>query len=619
MTPLNEARFFADPLRQILRKGAVRATCFCLVFLISLAVPGPSIRERAAASPEQGATAVDSAQPPAEKLSQSAPSSGDPSSGHDLAPSPASPPPDDAGQPEEANQENMPPADNLFSFAEVVRAARELSRRPYRNPNSQVPDFLLSLNADQWNKIRFDPEQRLWTDSGPFSVDFFHPGFIYNRVVRINIVDQGQSEPVLFNPAMFDYADNALAAKVTASDLNFAGFRLYFPLYGQDISEEVASFLGASYYRAVGRNASYGLSARGLALDTALPDGEEFPYFREFWLEKPAPDASAMTVYALMDSPSLTGAFTLTLTPGTSLVMDVESVFFRRRGGSWPRKIGLAPVSSMFLYSEMSNGSRGDYRPEVHNSDGLLYRTADDLWHWRPLTNPERLAVSSVPLENPRGFGLIQRDIDFDHYQDIVARFERRGSLWVEPSQAWGPGRLELIEIPSKEDFHDNVTVFWVPDASVLAREGAEEGDAPRDFLSFAYRLYWMTPGVTPHGLGKAVNTRIFRSPKNSDRVVFIIDFEGEDLKALPADTGLSSVVESSMEFPVLDKQLIKNPVTGGWRLQFSLHLPQPEGVVQNLFAARDGQSRLRVKAMLKRGENLPDALTEAWVFDVPY
>ncbi|MCH5277429.1 MAG: glucan biosynthesis protein [Desulfovibrionaceae bacterium] len=533
---------------------------------------------------------------------------------------PASPSPEAAaGQPGDTDQENTPPEGEPFSFAEVVRAARGLSQRPYENPDSQVPGFLLELSADQWNKIRFDPGQRLWADSGPFSVEFFHPGFLYNRLVRLHIVDQGRSEPVPFSPAMFDYADSALAAKAAAADLNFAGFRLYFPLHGQDIPDEVASFLGASYYRAVGRHATYGLSARGLALDTALPDGEEFPYFREFWLEKPAPDASAIRLYALMDSPSLTGAFTFTLTPGTSSVMDVESVLFRRRGASWPLKIGLAPISSMFLHSEMSGGARNDYRPEVHNSDGLLYRSADEIWHWRPLTNPGRLAVSSVPLENPRGFGLMQRDTDFDHYQDIGARFERRGSLWVEPTRDWGPGRLELIEIPSREDFHDNVTVFWVPDASWLAREGAEEGDALRDFVSFSYRLYWMTPGVTPHGLGKAVATWIFRSPKHSDRVVFILDFEGEALKSLPPDTGLSSLVESPAGFPALDKQLIKNPVTGGWRLQFSLQLPQPEGVVQSLLAAHDGQNRLRVRALLKRGENFPDALTETWVFDVPY
>ncbi len=617
MIPLNEPHSFVRLLWPLPRNLVVRMLCFCLVVLLSTTALGQAAQgseTAASTSGQPSAASGPSSRPSAETPAQA------PTSPAVLPAGQEAPSPGDAGNIEQnEEQEEEASGDALFSFAEVEKAARKLSRRPYQNPDAQVPGFLLGLNAEQWNKIRFDSGQRLWADVGPFSVDFFHPGFIYNRVVRINVVNQGKSEPLVFSPAMFDYGDEALAAKAAAADLNFAGFRLHFPLHGKDLSEEVASFLGASYYRALGRNSSYGLSARGLALNTALPDGEEFPYFREFWLEKPAPDASVMVLYALMDSPSLTGAFKFTLTPGTSTVMDVESVLFRRKGTPWPRKIGIAPVSSMFLYSEMSNGSRGDYRPEVHNSDGLLYRTADNLWHWRPLTNPERLAVSSFPLENPRGFGLVQRDTDFDHYQDISARFERRGSLWVEPSKTWGPGRLELIEIPSKEDFHDNITVFWVPDASLLTKSGGEEGDSPRDSLRFDYRLYWMTPGVTPHGLGRAVATRIFRSPKNNGRVVFIIDFEGEALKSLPADTGLSSIVETPVEFPALDKHLRKNPVTGGWRLQFSLQLPQQDGVVQSLFAARDGQPRLRVKAVLKRGENLPDPLTEAWVFDVPY
>lgn len=509
-----------------------------------------------------------------------------------------------------------------FTMADVEAKARSLADKPFENPDGQVPEFLLNLSYDQWRKLRFRPERALWRGEDlPFEVQFFHPGLFYNRLVALNIVEGAASSRLPFAADMFEYGDEALAAKVRATPLDFAGFRLHFPLKNGNYKDEAAVFLGATYFRAVTKNSQYGLSSRGLALDTALPSGEEFPYFREFWLVKPAPDAESITLYALMDTPSLTGAYRFVITPGEPTVMDVRCTLFARKGAKRPAKIGLGALTSMFLYGESGNGRPDDYRPEVHDSDGLLFRDGEGRWFWSPLANPRRLAVNAFRLDSPRGFGLMQRDADFDHYLDMEARYDRRPSLWVEPRDDWGPGSLELIEIPSEEEIHDNMVAFWVPDP---VRPDTAPGETPPpdavraypDLMRYAYRLYWMEPGVSPHTLGRAVSTRTSRD-KNGDTLRFFIDFEGRELNTLPADTGLSSRIETPDTIPVLEKQLIKNPVTGGWRLVFQIRPPKEEGVMQSLKAARDGAPSFRLRAALQRGENLPDPLTETWVYDL--
>lgn len=520
---------------------------------------------------------------------------------------------------QEQPQEASPPG---FQFSDVEQKARDLAGQAFQNPDGQVPDFLLELGVAEWNRIRFRSENALWKDEGlPFEVQFFHPGFIYNRVAAMNVVDQGRPARYSFGGYMFDHGDTGLAERVSQVPLGFAGLRLHFPLNWPGTKDEVAVFLGATYFRSVGKNTGYGLASRGVALNTAMPDGEEFPYFREFWLVKPEPEDRSFTLYALMDSPSMTGAFRFVVTPGTSTVMDVKSTLFPRRGAQIPAKIGLAPLTSMYLYSELENGSQSDYRPEVHNSDGLLLTTGGRDWIWRPLSNASRLAVNSFTMQNPRGFGLLQRDDNFDHYQDIEARFERRTSLWIEPEGDWGPGRLELIEIPSRIDIHDNILAFWIPDKKAESAAGNGGGGGMASFpssLSLTYRMYWMAPNVTPHDLGRAVATRLVRDVERG-RARYIIDFESAALNALPADTGLSSVIETPPQCPVLEKQLIKNPATGGWRLDFTVALARPDGVVQSILSARDAPPRQRFRALLKKGENLPDPLTEAWVYDMPF
>lgn len=495
-------------------------------------------------------------------------------------------------------------------FPEAIKKAKKWAGRSYKPAESQAPDFLQSLSESQWKSIRFNPERALWHDRNlPFEIELYHPGFIYTRQVDMYVIDGAEPQKLDFEPEMFSYGNKSVAEAVKRTPPKFAGFRIMFPLDNAYSRDTVASFLGASYFRGAGKFSDFGVHARGLAVNTALADGEEFPYFREFWLATPKSGDSSLTVYALLDAPNLTGAYRIVIAPGTSTVMEVESRLFLRQGSSWPQKLGLAPLASMFLYSETDNGRPGEYRPEVHSSDGLLLSSGENAWNWSPLCNPNRLAINTFPMENPRGFGLFQRDALFDHYQDIANRYDRKASVWVEPQGDWGKGRLELIQIPSTEEIHDNIVTFWVPDSL----EPVGEGDAST--LSLAYKLYWITPGVTPHALGRVTATRLV---KNGESARFYIDFESDTLKALPENVGLTSLVETPDNAPIIDKQLMKNPATGGWRLTFSVKVPRPESVVQSIISAREGSSRLRFRALLKRGENLPDPLTEEWVYDLP-
>ena len=501
-----------------------------------------------------------------------------------------------------------------FTFETVRRRAEELASSPFENPDGSVPDFLLKMSYDQWRKIRFRPAASLWREEGlPFEVQFFHPGLFYNRLVKIHQVEEGRDISVPFSSSFFDYGDGELAARVEKESLDFAGFRVHYPLNRPDYKDEVVVFLGATYFRAVAKGLQYGLSARAVALDTALPSGEEFPFFREFWIEKPAPGASSLRIYGLLDSPSLTGACSFLLIPGRETDLDVECTFYLRKE---VQKIGIAPLTSMFLYGETENGSRKDFRPEVHDSDGLLLHTEDGEWIWRPLANLPRLAVLSWAMENPAGFGLLQRDQIFDHYLDLEARYEIRPSLWIEPRGKWGPGRMELVEIPSELEIHDNMVAYWVPekDESERSRE-KNAGTFPSGPLSFAYRMAWMAPGENLHSLGRTASTR--KSPGPGEGTVrFVLDFEGGELKELSADAGLTSVITLGEGARLLEKQLAKNDVTGGWRLVFTVAL-DPEGKLTAIFPTSAARPSVRLTALLKKGENLPDPLTETWSYDL--
>lgn len=460
-----------------------------------------------------------------------------------------------------APQEPVTP-DTLFNA--VIAKARALANENYLPPQRIEDEKLATLSYEDFQKIRFRQEAALWRDQALFEVQLFHPGFLFREPVAINVLDNGIVTPLPFDKSSFRYDGEGVEDKVP-NDLGYAGFRIHFPLNNPEYKDELAVFLGASYFRLLARDQFYGLSARGLAVDTALPTGEEFPAFREFWLVKPAPDAAEMTLFALLDSPSIAGAYRFVIKPGTRTVVDVSTVLFARDAG---HQIGIAPLTSMYLYGENSTQHYDDFRPEVHDSDGLLMHTGSGEWIWRPLNNPRHLRVSAFLDNNPRGFGLMQRDRDYNNYLDFETHYHQRPSLWIEPlGGGWGKGSVRLVEIPSMEEVNDNIVAFWVFDAPF-------ERGAP---MHLSYRMVTLNNLDPADNLARVLRTRtgwggipgaVPPQPKSVRR--FMIDFEGGDLATLHPDQPVKADVQTTRG-RIDDLVLQKLPGSDIWRLSFRL------------------------------------------------
>jgi len=475
-----------------------------------------------------------------------------------------------------------------FDFAEVEQKAKQLATKPYARDDGGMPEFLGNLDYDQYRDIRYKPEKALWRDEGlPYQIQLFHRGFMFKDRVSINVVDQGVATRLAYSPELFDFGKNTLPSPPPA-DLGFAGLRFHHPLRKNDVFDEIAVFLGASYFRAVGLGQFYGLSARGLAIDTGLAKAEEFPIFREFWVEKPGKNASSLTVYAVLDSPSVTGAYRFVIRPGFELTVDIAShVFFRKA----VERFGLAPLTSMFFHGENTDHFMDDFRPEVHDSDGLLMGRSNGEWVWRPLNNPRHLRISVFKDTKPAGFGLMKRDRVFDHYQDLEAHYHERPGVWVEALGDWGAGSVYLIEIPSDAEKYDNIVAFWVPD------QPTGEG---KDY-AFQYRLHFLLDETTAPGLGKVEATRIGASGTDvldGQGRKFVVDFNGEAMKRFSEKAHVQADISSSSG-NISNAVVHKNDQTGGWRLSFEL-------------APEKDKDPVELRALLKSNDEI---LTETWVY----
>ncbi len=453
-----------------------------------------------------------------------------------------------------------------FAPAAVRARARELSAQPFVPHVTSVPQSIRDLTYDQYRDIRYRPDAAIWHGQDlPVEVQLFHLGHVYGEPVAVNLVSEGVSRHVVFSPELFDYGP-LVPQPIPNEDVGFSGFRLHGPLNAPDYLDEFAVFQGASYFRAIGKGQTYGLSARGLAINTAEPEGEEFPAFREFWIEKPRPGASSVVVHALLDSPSATGAFRFTIRPGSDTVIDVEATLYPRVDID---KVGLAPLTSMFYFGPQDRAGVDDFRPAVHDSDGLLIWNGRGEWIWRPLVDPERLQISAFIDEHPQGFGLMQRARAFADYQDLEARYERRPSLWVEPIGDWGAGAVILIEIPTSSEVHDNVVAFWRPAEPLKAGEDQQ----------ITYRLYWGNEVPTDQGVARVVSTMIGRVPPDGsstppdDRLI-VIDFAGGPLGDLGPDEAVGHEISTSGG-TVSPGTIQFNPETGGRRVAFAF---DPEG-----------------------------------------
>lgn len=440
-----------------------------------------------------------------------------------------------------------------FNRTILVARAEELAKQEYVAP--PAGDSASKLNYDQYRAIRFQKGASIWAHQNrTFTVDLFHPGFIFDMPVNINLVIGGVARRVLFKNDLFDYGPEVGGTAPTRDedDAGYSGFRVRAPINKPDSEDEFLVFQGATYFRAVARDQLYGLSARGLAIRTARPEGEEFPVFTDFWIERPAERATEIVIHALLQSPSVVGAYTFTVTPGAETVMDVVATLFPRRPIT---NFGIAPLTSMFLFDPSARSRFDDFRGAVHDSDGLEILTGRGERVWRPLANPRTLQVSAFLDHDPRGFGLLQRKRRFEEYQDAESHFERRPSVWVEPQGNWGEGHVELVEIPTTSEIHDNIVAFWQSATPLPAGQPSE----------FAYRLRWLAEPLD-NSLARVVATRSGVSAASTEQRYFIVDFRG----ASPPPADLEINVSSSAG-KILSPRGTLVPDTGVYRVTFEL------------------------------------------------
>jgi len=483
-----------------------------------------------------------------------------------------------------------------FNFEAVVEKAKQLAAAPFADSRNTAPEFLRRLDYDQWRDLRFKPDHALWRSASlPFNIQFFHPGFLYDRPVIVHNVEGDAAVRLDYDKNFFDFGKNTIPEPIPA-DMGFAGFRVHTLMNSPVYYDELIAFLGASYFRAVAKGQSYGLSARGLGVDTAEPKGEEFPFFKEFWIVKPSETDKKITIYALLDSPSVAGAYAFKARAGEETLIDVEAVLFLRKSVD---KLCIAPLTSMFLFGENSSPkSFDDYRPEVHDSDGLLIAQASGEWVWRPLQNPRNLLLNSFEANDPKGFGLLQRDRDVNNHQDFEALYHLRPSLWISPVGAWGQGRVELVQIPTDQEIHDNIVVYWTP----------KEFPQPGAPLRFEYLMRWHSKNAALPPLAAAVATRTGAGAAKGSRL-FVVDFEGKTLNDIPADGRVGVDLSVGKGATLIDKQVYKNPATNGWRLAFRFQ-PEAESKLQKVLS--DPPQPVELRAYLQRGA---DILTETWTY----
>lgn len=393
----------------------------------------------------------------------------------------------------------------------LVNRARELSLQAFDLEELEEGHPLTTLDYDDYRHINFDRNAAIWAREGrQFTIDLFHPGFIFRTPVSINLVVGGVSRRVLYTTDIFEYGEPVEDVKRIPAE-GYSGFRIHNYSEQNDRFREFLVFQGASYFRAAGEDQYYGLSSRGIAINTAKPAGEEFPLFTEFWIERPAVDSREIVIHALLESPSLTGAYTFRTTTGETTVMEVESDLFLRQN---LETYGIAPLTSMFLFDATNRNRFDDFRPAVHDSDGLLVLQDNGEQAWRPLLNAVQLQASAFVATNPRGFGLMQRHKDFREFEDPEAHYEHRPSLWIEPMDDWGEGHVELIEIPSDKEIYDNIVAYWQPAAPMAAGQR----------YTYRYRMHWGQEAPAALPFGNVVDTQAGSVPDSNERL-FVIDY----------------------------------------------------------------------------------------------
>jgi periplasmic glucans biosynthesis protein len=488
-----------------------------------------------------------------------------------------------------------------FGLEDVTAMARTLADAPYIAAGSNLPDVFSHMQIADYQKIQPRRDRFAWADlDTPFKLAFYHQGMQFKTPVKINEIVDGAVEEIAYDPECFDFGDLHFDRNQTGK-LGWAGFRVTYPINRPGKSDEIMSVLGASYFRVIGQGQVYGLSGRGLAVDTGLPVAEEFPTFREFWIRRPAPQDRHVTFYALLDSPRTVGAYEFTLTPGADTLLDVKARIFMRPGGA-SAELGIAPLTSMFLYGPSQPWPAHNFRPAIHDSNGLAIHTGAGEWIWRPLNNPTQLAVSSYSVESPKGFGLLQRGRAFAKFEDLKDRYDLRPSAWIEPANDWGKGHVRLVEIPAPDETNDNIVAFWTPEAL----------PAPGQPLQFDYRIRFTMdePAIvagdlsyvwqTIRATGEVYQTNLIRAGDGT--LAFLIDFTGPSLRDLEPDASIAARIGANENVEIVGSDLQPNPAIKGWRLAYRIKV-------------KDATKASELRAALALGER---TLTETWSFQLP-
>jgi periplasmic glucans biosynthesis protein len=470
-----------------------------------------------------------------------------------------------------------------FSFDILKNRAETLSQAPFQPYEEKSPDVLDEIDYDAHWKISFKKAQTVRVGDVP--LQFFHLGLYFRAPVKMSVVEDGQAREILYSEDYFEMPEDSPAHRM--KDEGFAGFRIMRP----DLETDWISFLGGAYFRTDGAEMQYGLSARGVAIDTGLATPEEFPRFTEFYVEDSKNPETDVVIYALMDGPRVTGAFRMEIANDDGQVMDIQSVLYFRAP---VERLGIAPLTSMFWYSEMNRVQAFSWRPEVHDSDGLSMVTGAGEQIWRPLNNPPRIVTSSFSDQNPKGFGLIQRDRAFSSYEDDGVFYNRRPSVWIEPTGEWGQGAVQLVEIPTDDEIYDNVVVYWLP----------AELPAAGDARAFDYKIYWGRREPHDSALARTVASRLGAGgvpgqPRPADQIKLVIDFAGESLQGLTVEDGVEPEIVTGDAAEVINPYVL--PIVGtdnAWRLTFDLK------------AATDIDT-LDIRAFLKDADG---PLTETWL-----
>ena len=485
----------------------------------------------------------------------------------------------------------------------VAQRALDRAKAPFHSPRADLPAVLRqdNLDYDKYREIRFRRDHALWGgDNLPFRVEFFHPGYLYQEPVHVNEFTLTHTQPIRFVQEFFDYGKLSIASQIPTKT-GYAGFRVLYPLNQPGQLDELGAFLGASYFRLLGKNLRYGESARGLALDSGEGDRpEEFPIFTDWWLGKPSNGDTELRLYAILDSVSCAGAYEFFIKPGETTTASIKAVLFFRETNQVAavdknrkpiKTVGLAPLTSMFWFGKNTERKFDDYRTEVHDSDGLLVHMGNGETFWRPLDNPPTTRHQVFSAPNIKGFGLLQRERNFSAYQDMFNLYHQVPSVWVEPQGNWGDGDLHLVELGTSYEGLDNIVAFWDPKTK----------PAPLVPFRFGYTLHWEGGEAdVRRSENRCVATRIGPDSQFPGARQFVIDFDGPKLDAIPDSLPPVAIANCSAQASIVDNQVLRNPFLGNWRVILKM-MPKP-----------GSKEAVDLRCTLLQGTNI---VSETWTF----